>query len=95
MIHEVVEARHQGDYKIELVFDNGRKGVVDFSSRLMRGGVFSRLRNMDFFRTFKVNSELGTIVWGDEIDVAPETLYHEATGEPLPSWMTPSDTRHT
>ena len=28
-------------------------------------------------------------MWGDEIDIAPETLHAEATGTPLPEWMNP------
>jgi len=27
------------------------------------------------------------LIWEDEIDIAPETLYAEATGSPLPNWM--------
>jgi hypothetical protein len=27
------------------------------------------------------------ITWGEEIDVAPEVLYSEATQKPLPHWM--------
>jgi len=34
-----------------------------------------------------VNEELGVLTWGDEIDIAPEVLYSEATGSPLPRWM--------
>jgi len=29
------------------------------------------------------------LTWGDEeVDIAPETLYAEATNTPLPEWMT-------
>jgi hypothetical protein len=51
-------------------------------------GVFKRFRDLTFFREFIVDDELGTLTWGDEIDLAPETLYAEATGAPLPDWMT-------
>ena len=51
-------------------------------------GVFKRFRDLAFFREFRVNEELGTLTWGDEIDIAPETLYAAATGAPLPDWMT-------
>ena len=51
-------------------------------------GVFKRFRDLTFFREFRVNEELGTLTWGDEIDIAPETLYAAATGAPLPDWMT-------
>jgi hypothetical protein len=36
---------------------------------------------------FTVNHELGTLTWQNEIDIAPETLYSEATGSPLPDWV--------
>ena len=87
MIHDVVSAQYISDYKIEVVFDDGRSGVVDFSAYLARGGVFERFRDLAFFRSFSVNEELGVLTWGDEVDIAPETLYAEATGEPLPRWM--------
>ncbi len=87
MLHDVVSATLVDEYTIEMVFDDGKRGVVDFSQYLDRGGVFERLRDPDFFRSFTVDRELGVITWGGEIDIAPETLYAEATGSPLPAWM--------
>jgi hypothetical protein len=51
-------------------------------------GHIQAIRDLAFFREFHVNEELGTLTWGDEIDIAPETLYAAATGAPLPDWMT-------
>ena len=87
MLHDVVKATYRGEYRIELEFDDGQKGVVDFSKYAARGGVFERFKDLEFFRSFSVNAELGALTWGDEIDVAPETLYAEATGTGLPPWM--------
>ena len=88
MIHDVVWAAYQGSYRIEVTFDDGKQGIVDFTPYLKRGGVFKRFRDLAFFREFHVNEELGTLTWGNEIDIAPETLYAVATGAPLPDWMT-------
>jgi uncharacterized protein YjbK len=90
-MHDVINAVYKGDYRIELEFDDRRKGIVDFSKYLKRGGVFKKFENMDYFRSFKVNAEIGTIAWNDELDVAPETLYAEATGTELPFWMVEKD----
>ncbi len=87
MIHDVVSASYQGEYKIEITFDDGKRGVVDFSKYLHKGGVFDRFKDIGFFRNFKINEELGVLTWNNEIDVAPETLYAEATRAPLPNWM--------
>ena len=86
MIHDVISAVYQGGYRIEVTFDDGKKGVVDFEKYLRCGGVFERFRDIEFFRTFAVNQELGILTWQDKIDIAPETLYMEATGAPFPDW---------
>ncbi len=88
MIHDVVSATYQGSYRIEITFDDGKRDIVDFTPYLKRGGVFKRFRDLTFFREFRVDAELGALTWGDEIDIAPETLYAEATGAALPDWMT-------
>lgn len=87
MIHDVISATYKKDYKIEVEFDNGEKGIMDFSKYLNRGGVFNRFKDINFFRHFEVNTELGVLTWQNEIDIAPETLYAEATGNALPDWM--------
>ena len=87
MIHDVVSASYKGDYKIEIEFDDGKIGTIDFSRYINKGGVFDRFRDIEFFRHFEVNPELGILSWQNEIDIAPETLYADATGSPLPDWM--------
>jgi hypothetical protein len=87
MIHDLVSASYKGEYKIELRFDDGNGGVVDFSRYLDKGGVFDRFKDIDFFKQFKINEELGVLVWPEEIDIAPETLYAEATKTALPTWI--------
>ena len=86
-MQDVVSAVYKGDYRIEVTFEDGKKGIVDFAKYLERGGVFERLKDEEFFSRFEVNPELGTLSWQNEIDVAPETLYADATGGSLPEWM--------
>ncbi|MBI4383248.1 MAG: DUF2442 domain-containing protein [Nitrospinae bacterium] len=75
-------------YKLEIAFENGKRGIVNLLRYVEKSGVFSRFSNLEYFKQFHVNKEAGTLCWPDNVDIAPETLYHEATGEPLPSWMT-------
>ncbi|VFN05765.1 MAG: Protein of unknown function (DUF2442) [Candidatus Kentron sp. G] len=84
---DVVSANYEGGYRIAITFDDEKKGVVDFSEYLSKGGVFDRFRDMDFFKDFRVNDELGALAWRHDIDIAPEKLYSKATGGPLPEWM--------
>jgi hypothetical protein len=56
------------------MFADGSSGIVNFSEYLDRGGVLKNFRGIQFFRCFKVNDELGTLTWENEIIIAPETL---------------------
>ena len=75
MLVDITNATYKDGYKLEVVFEDGNRGIIDFSEYAEKGGVFTPFKNMDFFKSFVVSKDLGTIVWGDEIDIAPETLY--------------------
>ena len=65
------------NYKIEVSFNNGRKGVADLSEAL-KGPVFEILKNKSEFSSFTVDEELETIVWPNGADLAPEYIYFQA-----------------
>jgi hypothetical protein len=93
MLKDVVSAIYKGGYKIEVTFEDGATGIVDFSKYLNQGGVFEKFKDTEFFKNFSINRELGVLTWGDgqvDVDIAPETLYAEATNTPLPDWVTPT-----
>lgn len=70
----VTSATYVDGYRIELVFTDGNRGIVDLET-LLWGEVFSPLQDTAAFRAFHVDSELGTIAWPNGADVAPDTLY--------------------
>ena len=90
MLRDLVSATYKGEYLIELAFEDGERGTVDFSSYADRGGVFERFKDIEYFRRFSVNAELGTLTWDGELDIAPESLYARATRQALPEWMRPA-----
>ena len=77
MLCDIVSAEYIKDYKLKVVFEDNKQGIVDFFVYTDKGGVFDKFRNIDYFKNFSVNSELGTIVWNGEIDIAPETIYEK------------------
>jgi hypothetical protein len=87
MLIDLISAEYRGDYKIELVFEDGKRDIVDFSSYINKPGIFSKFRDIDYFRNFTVDPEVKTLTWSNEIDIAPEILYSKATNSPLPEWM--------
>ena len=86
MYTDLIDAKYIEGYRLELTFENGKTGIVDFQKYLEKGGIFAPLKELSFFKRFAINRELGIITWNNEIDIAPETLYSEATKEPLPKW---------
>lgn len=68
------------DYKLEITFSNGEVGVFD-CTHLLDFGVFRELRDYDYFR--QVRAEGGTVVWPNEQDICPDTLYEESM-KPMP-----------
>lgn len=85
MYYDIRDFKHLEGYQVELKFDDSWTGIVDFGRYVNRGGVFSRFADMEYFRQAAIES--GVLCWPGGVDIAPETLYHEATGEPLPMWM--------
>lgn len=71
----VKSVRVQDNYRLALVFTNGESGVFDCSS-LLGFGVFQELQDPAYFREARV--EYGTVVWPNEQDICPDTLYTDA-----------------
>ena len=74
-IPAVIHATYRSDYQIELVFNDGSIGTVDFAQWLT-GPVFEPLKDREYFRRFFVDG--GTVAWPNGADIAPETLYEQA-----------------
>jgi hypothetical protein len=67
-----------GGYLVHVRFEDGTAADVDLSYLLEHGGVFEPLRDPEFFRRLRPDPAAGTIVWPNEADIAPETLYAHA-----------------
>jgi hypothetical protein len=83
---DLLKVEYIEPFKIKCTFRDGKTGLIDMSRYYEKGGVFSRLADLEYFKTFYIDN--GVLSWGEgEIDIAPETLYHNATGEPYPEWI--------
>ncbi len=83
----VVSAKYVDGHRLEVTFADGTSGVVDLARHVRAGGVFARLSDVKAFKQFSINPDFGTICWGDDLDIAPETLYYEVTGVPSPAML--------
>lgn len=71
---KVVSAEPMENYKLKIQLSNGKHGIFDVSPYLDKG-VFSELREQDYFRRVKV--AFGGVMWPHEQDFSPETIEYE------------------
>lgn len=73
---QVIKAHYIEDYKIQLVFNDRKKGIIDLKAIIMKDHrlIFNELSDIDKFKKFKLEAD--TIVWENGCDLAPEFLYH-------------------
>jgi Protein of unknown function (DUF2442) len=74
----LVEASPRDGYTVHVRFEDGTSADVDLSYLADYGGVFAPLREPAYFRQLRADHEAGTIVWPNDADIAPETLYAHA-----------------
>lgn len=74
----LIDATPGENYTVHVHFEDGLDADVDLSYLLDYGGVFEPLRDLEYFRQLRADVEAGTIVWPNEADIAPETLYAHA-----------------
>jgi hypothetical protein len=87
MFPRVVSVRYLSDYKLEVIFSDGFRGISDWSARVhsaKAGGVFEPLKTPEYFA--QVEAWEGTIRWPNGADICPDVLYAEVSGKPLPNF---------
>ena len=87
MTPRLTRATYLHDYKIRVTFDDGREGILDLENELW-GEVFEPLKDTSVFRSFRMDTELDTIVWPTGADLAPEFLYERAVPDPSSAHVT-------
>jgi hypothetical protein len=69
---KVVNAKYVDDFKITLMFNDGKEKCVDLKEELW-GEIFEPLKDINYFKEFTLNPF--TIEWSNGADFAPEFLY--------------------
>jgi len=68
---ELVEKRN--DYRLFIRFNNGVSGEIDLAGELW-GEMFEPLKDPANFATARQDNAMGTVVWDNGADLAPEFL---------------------
>ena len=72
---DVINVEAKSDGTLVLVFENQEKRLFDMKPYLSRQPCV-KLRERGLF--MKASVALGTVVWPENIDIAPETLWEES-----------------
>jgi len=71
------------DFQVRLEFTDGTTKEIDLQ-RYLHGPIFEPIRtDPRMFRSVKVDSRMGTLVWDNGADIDPDVLYKDLT----PAWM--------
>ena len=78
--YEIRALEHLGGHRLRLTFADGLIGDVDLAERFtgLVGPMFEPLSDPDYFARVSVDEELGTIVWPNGADLAPDVLHEQA-----------------
>lgn len=77
-IVHVAAVEYLRGHRLHLRFEDGVEGELDFRFDSWRG-VFAPLEDPAYFARVELDEELGTIVWPNGADIAPETLHQWVT----------------
>lgn len=79
MLHKIRKVEYVNDYKLKLTFNDKKQKIVDFKkySKSKPESVFYPFKDINFFKSVKLDRYLGTVVWPNGIDLCPDALYME------------------
>ena len=78
-MRRIIKVRILEGYRLELTFDDGVVGIADLAD-LAGKGVFVLWNKPGAFGKVGIGSS-GELVWGDAIDLCPDSLYLRVTGK--------------
>jgi hypothetical protein len=75
--YEITAVEHLGGHRLRLTFADGFVGDVDLADRFAaaKGPMFQPLQDVEYFAKVAVDPDLGTVVWPNGADLAPDVLH--------------------
>ena len=88
-LRSVKKIKHLGGYRLEVMFDDGSKGILDLQKYVVFEGVFAPLENESEVAKAFVDPEGGVIAWPNGADLDSDGLYaHVVQKKNQPEWAT-------
>lgn len=73
---DVLAVEPKDDYTLLITFARNKKRLFDCKKYLLEKPYAQRLKNKDFF--MKAKADHFTVMWSDDLDIAPEYLYENS-----------------
>ena len=83
MLKDIIEVKPLNNYQLYLKFEDDQEGIINLEEIIEFVGIFQPLKDLDFFKTVKINPDLGTIYWENGADLDPDVLYSLITNQSL------------
>lgn len=73
-MHFVRDTSYISEYKLLLTFEDGSAKIANLEPYL-DGEISEPLKDIEYFKAFRVDHELDTVVWENGADISPDFLY--------------------
>jgi hypothetical protein len=83
MLKDIIEVKPLNNYQLYLKFEDNQEGIINLEEIIKFVGIFQPLKDLDFFKTVKINPDWGTIYWENGADLDPDVLYSLMTNQSL------------
>jgi hypothetical protein len=80
LLVKVVDFSILDSYKLRVVFEDGVEQIIDFEP-VLYGYYYGPLRDLELFNQVRLDPEIHTLVWPNDADFDPATLYNWNEGE--------------
>jgi len=80
LLVKVIDFEIIGPYTLLISFDDGSEQTVNFES-VLHGHYYGPLRDLTLFNQVRLDPEIHTLVWPNDADFDPATLYNWHRGE--------------
>jgi hypothetical protein len=80
LLTTVVDFEIVGPYTLRIVFDDGQEQTINFEP-VLYGYYYGPLRDLQLFNQVRLDPEIQTLVWPNDADFDPATLYNWHRGD--------------
>jgi len=77
-MNHIIECAYVSEYRLLLTFSDGSRKIVDMMPYL-KGEIFEPLKDVNVFKTVRLNEVFHTIEWPNGADMCPDVLYEIGT----------------